>query len=180
MLKVKAEMGAKLSINWKYFSLEQTNNQQGPEWKIWEQPEGYVSRGLLAFRAAEASRQQGDAAFNSFHISLFKARHEKRQDISDMDTIIKVSESAGLDMALFRKDLSDCRMLTKLGKDHAFAAQTLGVFGTPTLVFPERQAIFLKMAAPPPPEESLAVFAELSHLADRRQYILEVKRPESA
>ncbi len=51
-------MGPKLTINWKYFSLEQVNSQQEPEWKIWEQPEDYPSRGIHAFRAAEAARQQ--------------------------------------------------------------------------------------------------------------------------
>ena len=49
-------MGAKLTINWKYFSLEQVNNQQGLQWKLGEQPDHYPSRGLRAFWAAEAAR----------------------------------------------------------------------------------------------------------------------------
>jgi predicted DsbA family dithiol-disulfide isomerase len=176
--RVKAGIGLKLTINWKYFSLEQINSQQESEWRIWEQPEGYPSRGLRAFWAAEAARHQGEAVFSSFHIALLRAKHEQRQDIADMNTLIEVAESVDLEMTQFQKDLGDRRLLAKLAEDHTFAVETLGIFGTPTLVFPERQAIFLKMSSPPLPEESLSVFTELRYLVERRPYIREMKRPQ--
>jgi len=171
-------MGPKLTINWRYFSLEQVNNKQGPQWKIWEQPEDYPSRGLRAFWAAEAARRQGETAFDSFHIALLRARHEQRRNIADMDTLIEVAKSVDLEMAHFQKDVRDRQLLAKLAEDHTFAVETLGIFGTPTLVFPERQAIFLKMSPPPSPEECLSIFTELRHLAERRRCIHEVKRPQ--
>ena len=171
-------MGLKLTIDWKYFSLEQVNSQQGPEWKIWEQPEDYPSRGLRAFWAAEAVRRQGETAFDSFHFALLRARHEQRRDIADINTLNEVAESVNLKMTQFRRDLSDRRLLAKLAEDHTFATETLGIFGTPTLVFPERQAIFLKMAPSPSPEECLSVFTELRNLVEQRQNIQEVKRPQ--
>jgi len=170
-------MRSKLTINWRYFSLEQVNSQQGPEWKIWEQPEDYPSRGLRAFRAAEAARRQGEAAFDSLHIALLKARHEQRQDIADMSTLTQVAESVNLDMARFQKDFSDRKPLAKLAEDHTFAVETLGVFGTPTLVFSENQAVFLKMS-PPSGEDCLSVFAEVRQLAEQRRHIQEIKRPQ--
>ena len=176
--RVKAGIGPKLTINWKYFSLEQVNSQQEPQWKIWEQPENYPSRGLSAFRAAEAARRQGEAVFSSFHIALLRAKHEQGQDIADMNTLTEVAESVDLEMTRFQKDFGDRRLLAKLAEDHIFAAETLGIFGTPTLIFPERQAVFLKMSSPPPPEESLPVFAELRYLAEQRRYIQEIKRPQ--
>ncbi len=94
-----------------------------------------------------------------------------------MNTLAKVAESVGLEMTQFQRDLSDRSLLTRLAEDHTFAVETLGVFGTPTLVFPERQAIFLKMSLPASPEEYLSVFAELHHLVDRRRNIQEIKRP---
>ena len=171
-------MGPKLTINWKYFSLEQVNSEQGSQWKVWEQPEDYPSRGLNAFRAAEAARQQGEVAFASFHIALLRARHEQRRDIADKNVLIEVAKSVDLEMPRFQKDLDDRRLLAKLAEDHTFAAETLGVFGTPTLVFPERQAVFVKLPQIPPPDESMAFFAEVRHLAERRQYIQEIKRPQ--
>jgi predicted DsbA family dithiol-disulfide isomerase len=175
---VKAEIGPKLAINWKYFSLEQVNSQQGPQWKIWEQPEEYPGRGLRAFRATEAARRQGEAVFDRFHIALLRARHELKRDIADVGTLVEVAGSTGLEMAQFQKDLGDRQLLAKLAEDHTFAVADLGVFGTPTLVFPERQAIFLKMSAVPPPEESLSVFFELHQLAYKRRNIEEIKRPQ--
>ena len=176
---MKDDIGSKLTINWRYFSLEQVNNQQGPQWKIWEQPKDYVSRGLHAFWAAEAARNQGEAIFQSFHIALLRAKHEGHRDIADINTLIEIAESVGLEMNKFQKDISSRQLLVKLAEDHTFAVETLSIFGTPTLVFPERQAIYLKMASPPLPAESLSVFTELSQLATRRRYILEIKRPQS-
>ncbi|MBA7697427.1 hypothetical protein ES703_106092 [subsurface metagenome] len=95
-----------------------------------------------------------------------------------MDTLIEVAESVDLEMVQFQKDLGDRRLLAKLAEDHTFAVETLGVFGTPTLIFPERQAVFLKMSSPPSPQDCLPVFAELRHLAEQRQYIQEMKRPQ--
>ncbi len=171
-------MGPNLILSWRYFSLEQANQQQEPEWKLWEQPEDHPSRGLRAFWAAEAARRQGEDAFDCFHITLLRARHEQQRDIADMNTLAEVAKSAGLDMTQFQKDIADRRLLTKLAEDHTFAVETLGIFGSSTLVFPQRQAIFMKMSSSPAPEDCLPVFIELRHLADRRPYIRELKRPE--
>ncbi len=176
--RVKEDIGTRLNVNWRYFSLEQINNPQGSQWKIWEQSEDYASRGLHAFWAAEAARRQGEAAFDCFHIALLRARHENHQDIADVNTLAEVAESVGLEMTRFQKDIVDRQLLAKLAEDHTFAEEILGVFGTPTLVFPERQAIFLKMSSPPSLEECLSVFNELNHLADQRRFIQEVKRPQ--
>ena len=170
-------MGTKLIVTWKYFSLEQVNSQQGTEWKIWEQPEDYPSRGLRAFSAAEAARQQGETVFHSFHIALLRAKHEQQRDIADTNTLIEVAHNTGLEMKQFKNDLSNRQLLTKLAKDHTFAVEKLGVFGTPTLVFPEKQAIFLKMSPLPSPKECLSVFIELFNLACKRRNIREIKRP---
>ena len=173
---MKEETEQKVTLNWRYFSLEQVNNKQGSQWKIWEQPEDYPSRGLRAFWAAEAARCQGETAFDSFHMALLRARHEQRRDIADKDTLIEVAESVDLMMAQFQDNLSDRQLLAKLAEDHTFAVESLGIFGTPTLVFPERQAIFLKMSSPPL-DECLAVFTELRRIVERRRYIQEIKRP---
>jgi len=157
--------------------LEQVNSKEGPDWKLWEQPDDYPSHGRNAFQAAEAARRQGEAAFDAFHYALLKARHEYKRDIADLATLIEVADGVGLEMEGFRNDLGDWRLLDKLAEDHTFAVETLGVFGTPTLVFPEQQAVFLKMSPPPSPEESVAVFEDVSHFAGDRQQIREIKRP---
>ena len=175
--KVQEDINDKLIINWNYFSIEQINSQHGPRWKIWEQPEDYQSRGLHAFLAAEAARQQGETVFYFFHIALLKAKHEQQRDIADLNTLIEVADNTNLDMKRFRADLSNRGLLTKLAKDHTIAVEELNIFGTPTLVFPEKQAIFLKMSPPPSPDECLPIFNELYNTAYNRRMIHEVKRP---
>ena len=175
---MKEELGSRLTVNWKYFSLEQINNKEGPDWKLWEQPDDYPSRGRNAFRAAEAARAQGEVAFDAFHFALLRARHEEKQDIADMATLSRVAEGIGLEMDRFQKDLGDRHLLDRLAEDHTFAVKTLGIFGTPTLVFPEQQAVFLKMAPPPSIEEAVAVFEDVRRLAESRHQIKEIKRPQ--
>ncbi|UCB42171.1 MAG: DsbA family protein [Dehalococcoidales bacterium] len=166
-----------MTVIWKYFSLEQVNSKEGPDWKLWEQPVDYVSRGRNAFHAAEAARVQGEIVFDTFHFALLKARHEDKKDITDPAILIEVAKSVGLDIDRFRDDLNDRRLLNKLAEDHVFAVETLNVFGTPTLVFPEQQAVFLKMAPPPSRDESVTVFEDIRRLAEDRQQIKEIKRP---
>jgi len=164
-------------INWKYFSLEQVNDPQGAGKKIWEQPEDFPSPGFRAFRAAEAARQQGPTAFDSFHFALLKVRHEQRKDIADPNTLISVAQDVKLDLKRFQNDLGKRKLLNKLAADHTHAVEKLGIFGTPTLVFPGGQAIFLKMFPPPPPDEAVPLFAEIQQIAVKKPYILEIKRP---
>ncbi|MEE8419159.1 MAG: DsbA family protein [Dehalococcoidales bacterium] len=169
-------MGDKLAINWCYFSLEQVNSDQGPKWKVWEQGPDYTSRGMNAFRAAEAARRQSEDGFAAFHYAMIMARHEDKEDISDISILTRIAGSVGLDTERFGKDFSDSNILDRLAKDHTNAVETYGVFGTPTFVFPGDQAAFLKMR-PPAPEESLAVFNEVRTVAEGRGNILEIKRP---
>jgi predicted DsbA family dithiol-disulfide isomerase len=169
-------MGADLTVNWKYFSLEQVNSKEGPYWKLWEQPEDYASRGRNAFRAAEAARKQGDARFEAFHHALLKARHVDRRDITDKAVLAEVAEAAGLDVARFNEDMSSGEAMAKLAADHTFAVENLSVFGTPTLVFPDGKPVFVKMMPPPSAEDSARVFDEVRQVAEGRPEIKEIKR----
>jgi predicted DsbA family dithiol-disulfide isomerase len=110
---------------------------------------------------------------------LLKARHEEKQDIAAIMTLNTVAESVGLDMEKFRKDIADRRMLLKLAEDHTFAVEKLDIFGTPTLVFPEEQAVFLKMASPPSIVEAVDIFEDVRRLAENRRQIKEIKRPQA-
>ena len=132
---------------------------------------------MHAFWAAEAARQQGEKAFHSFHMALLRAKHEQQRDIADTNTLIEVANNTGLAVKQFQNDLGNRQLLTKLAEDHTFAVEKLGAFGTPTLVFPENQAIFLKMSPPPLPEECRLVFNEIFNLAYHRRIIKEIKRP---
>ncbi|GIW03921.1 MAG: hypothetical protein KatS3mg059_0541 [Thermomicrobiales bacterium] len=72
---VQHQLGERLIIRWRYFPLEQVNSGEGPDWKLWEQPSDFKSRGRDAFHAAIAARQQGEDAFQRFHYALLDLKH---------------------------------------------------------------------------------------------------------
>ncbi len=175
--RVKREYGGRLQVEWRDFPLEQVNNVQGPDWKLWEQPDEYRSKGLWAFRAGEAARRQGEEAFERFHLALLEARHEAKKDIADRDVLLDIARESGLDLDRFQRDLADRSLLAKIASDYNEGVEQHGVWGTPTFVFDGGQAAYLRMRPLPPEEESVRVFEELLEVIRDRPYLLEIKRP---
>jgi predicted DsbA family dithiol-disulfide isomerase len=169
---VKAAIGDDLQVNWRYFPLEQVNSPEGPDWKLWNQPADYRSRGRAAFHGAIAARRQGEEAFERFHYALFDAKHGRR------DTILEAAGIAGLDLEEFERDFYDQSLLSKIGDDYEYGHGELGVFGVPTLVFPNGEAAYVKCLPAPEGPEALAVFDEIVHTIRDRPFIGEIKRPK--
>ena len=164
-------------IEWYSFPLEQVNSTHGPEWKLWEQPDEYKSRGLWALRGGEAARLQGKELFERFHMALLQARHVENRDIADPEVLMEVAREARLDADRFRQDLPNRNLLVKIGEDYIRGVKEHGVWGTPTLVFNGRQAAYLKLRPAPPPAESVKLFEELFDIIHSLPYVIEVKRP---
>jgi predicted DsbA family dithiol-disulfide isomerase len=154
------------------------NNIQGPDWKIWEQPEEYKSRGLWALRAGEAAKLQGKETFDRFHLALLRARHEQKREIADPLVLTEVARESGLDAVRFQRELSDRSLLVKIGEEYTHGAQEHGIWGTPTLVLENGQAAYLKLRPAPTGEEAVKLFEELFNLIRNRPYVIELKRPK--
>lgn len=174
---VRAQSDGGLRITWRFFPLEQVNSAEGPEWKLWEQPPDFVSRGRGAFHAAIAARRQGDDAFDRFHYALLNAKHVDGQNHGRRSVHIELAERVGLDMGAFERDLDDHSLLVEIGKDYEYARNELGVFGTPTLVFADGSAAYLKMLPAAPAEDALKVWDSVQQFIVDRPYIAEIKRP---
>ena len=174
---MKGIYGDRLAIEWYAFPLEQVNSSRGAEWKLWEQPDAYESKGLWALRAGEAARLQGEKLFERLHMALLRAKHVEKKDIANREALIGLAREEGLDMDKFRADLLSRKLLAKIGADYTRGVEEHGVWGTPTLVFNGRHAAYLKLKPAPPPEESVKVFEELFDLIHGRPYVIEVKRP---
>ncbi len=132
-------------ITWRTFPLEQVNAADGPDWGLWERESRVRSKSRSAFEAALAARRQGDDAFTRFHWGLLKARWEDDQDHGRRSTHLAVAEAAGLDLERFQADLEDPTLLAEIGSDYTEARDVHGVFGTPTVVFPNGAASYLKL-----------------------------------
>lgn len=177
LLLKRAEEAAGRPLRWtfRYFALDQVNQKNGPDWRLWEHPET-PSRGLHAFRAAEAARRQGEEAFERMRWSLMEGRHLRRKEFSEPGDMEEIARAAGLDMARFHKDVRDPAILARLAEDHTRGAK-LGIFGTPTFVFENGSAFFLRITAGADPKEALKTWDGLHALFVSQMNIDEVKRP---
>ena len=176
LARVKEELGDGLEINWRSFALEQVNSEEGDDWKAWEQGEEYVSRGLWSLRGGIAARAQGTDAHNEYMEKLLHAKHVEREDVRTREAVIDIAAAADLDATEFARAIDDPSTLTKIGEDHE-AALEHGVFGTPTFVFEDGTAAFLKMFTPPE-DESMSAFDDFMGIASKRKYFGELKRPQ--
>ena len=161
-------------VTWRYFSLAQVNSKDDA-WTVWDAPTSEPVKGRLAFSAAEAARRQ--SRFEGFHMPLLLARHRDRLDIDDVEVVEHVAVESGLDLEQFRKDLADPAILESLARDHQEAVSRHGVFGTPTFVFPDGAAAYVRLREAPDPAESRRVFERLLSIAADEPSILEIKRP---
>ena len=177
--RVKQVYGDDLQITWKNFSLEQVNSKEGPDWKVWEQPDVHERRALLAAMAGEAARRQGNELYQKFHLALLTARHggDGRIPLNEEEPLVKMAETAGLDVGRFQEDLKDRELANIVGRDHTEAVESYGVFGTPTFLFGNGTTVYLKTFIPPE-EDSVAAFEHFMALMGHRSYIGELKRPQ--
>lgn len=164
-------------MNWKYFSLEQINQKNGPDWKVWEQDGSYLSRSLAAFRAIEASRRQGEDAFERFHVGVLKARFEDRKNIADKEVLKQVAVASGLDIARWERDIADPAILESLAKDHTATTRTYNTFGVPTIFAGNGRGFYLRLEKIPQGEEAVETFETMYKLMTKHPYMLEIKQP---
>ena len=175
MLEGVRSSGARpLEVRWRYFSLTQVNSKDDG-WTVWSAPAAELVRGRLAFQAAEAARRQG--RFEDFHMPLLEARHRDRLDLDDPAVVERVAADAGLDIRKFRSDLTASDILDALARDHRQAVQEHGVFGTPTLLFADGAAAYVRLSESVSGDGAVEVFDRLVAIAADEPRIVEIKRP---
>jgi predicted DsbA family dithiol-disulfide isomerase len=171
---VRASGERSIDVRWRYFSLSQVNSKDDV-WTVWDAPSTEKVRGRLAFMAAEAARRQG--RFDSIHMPLLEARHRDRLDLDDLVVVERVAADSGLELERFRAELGAPNILEPLARDHRYAVNELGVFGTPTFVFGDGSSAYIRLAEPITDHDAVAVFDRLLAIAADEPRILEIKRP---
>lgn len=162
-------------MQWRSFPLEQVNAED-EEWLFWEQPVD-EARSLRAFLAAEAARDQGEPVFRAFVDRLLTAVHERKMPVHAVDTIRDVArETPGLDVDRLMQEMEAPELRQRISRDYQRAVDEEGVFGTPTFLFPDGDAVFVKMT-PAPPDDALSLFESVRDLSQSRPYIRELKKP---
>jgi hypothetical protein len=115
-------------------------------------------------------RAGGDV--DGYRRRMFHAWHETEARLGTAD-IIGVAADAGLD----RERLDLAAGIAVVGRQHQ-AGERLGVFGSPTLLFGPRAAVFVKLAeVPAEAHRADELFACARAFAEQHTEALEFKRP---
>lgn len=170
------EKAGRIRPQWQFFSLSQNHDaHQGlAEPPVWERDP--KAKGLPAFLAATAARAQGEDAGNRFRLALQRARHEDHLPVDQRSTHRRAAERAKLDVARWEMDLQTADFGT-LVREHAVAVRR-GVFGVPTLVWPEGRSYYLKITDLIPGDRAVALYDAIETV-HRFGEVIEIKTPES-
>ena len=179
LAKVRESTGSDIEVDWQPFSLAQVNSDKENDIKLWDQPEAKDGSDFtfLAHMSGLAAKRQGKEAFESFFITLLRARHEDKKDLNDPAVMEEAATKAGLDMARFREDAADPDLLREIGESHTKAVEEHGAFGVPTFVFDSGNSAFLKMFIPPD-ELAAEMYEGLIKTMSQFAYVGEIKRPQ--
>jgi len=170
-------MGETINIRWKCFSLEQAHSSKGGDFKLWDHSD-VANRSLKPLQAAKCAQLQGNDLFDTFHMLLFEALHQRKKDIKSEAVLKSIAGEAHLDVPKFMEDLKSDVSSRWVFEDHIEAVKEYDVFGVPTLVFNGEYASFVKLGSLPDSlEKQVQLFEEIKDLITDKPHILEIKRP---
>jgi predicted DsbA family dithiol-disulfide isomerase len=170
------EKAGRIRPRFTFFSLSQNHQARegSPNPPIWERDP--QAKGLPAFLAATAARAQGAELGDRFRLALQRARHEDHLPLDEHATHRTVAERAGLDVARWEQDVKATNFTT-LAEEHAEAVRR-GVFGVPTLTWPEGRSYYLKITDLIPAERAVPLYDAIETV-HRFGEVIEIKTPES-
>ncbi len=176
MWLAEVEKAGRIEPVFSFFSLSQNHETRegvgGPP--VWEREP--TAKGLPAFLAATAARKQGAEQGERFRLGLQRARHEEHLPVDDHKTHLLVAERTGLDVPKWQQDLKRVDF-SELAREHAEAVRR-GVFGVPTIVWPEGRSYYLKITELIPSDRAVALYDAIETV-HRFGEVIEIKTPES-
>lgn len=117
-----------LDIKWELFSLEFINRDQGNARQMERLQQNRQALRLLA-RAGEI---EGQAGIDALYLELGRARHERKEMLSDEGVLARALAVVGLPITLLAETREDPELDARLEKGYA-AAMAAQAFGVPTL-----------------------------------------------
>jgi predicted DsbA family dithiol-disulfide isomerase len=170
------EKAGRIKARWHFFSLSENaryrEGQRGAS--VWET--NPKAKGIAAFKSAIAARRQGEELYNRYRLALQKARHEGGMPVDEGHTHLEAARKSGLDVARFEADLGEVD-LQPLAREHAEAVK-LGIFGVPTLSWPEGRSYYVKITDLVPKDRAVALYDAIETV-HRFGEVVEIKTPES-
>ncbi|MGH9197629.1 MAG: DsbA family oxidoreductase [Acidimicrobiia bacterium] len=160
---------------WKAFSLENVNlPPEGDADELWARPE--ERRGLLPLAISKWAESEGPETFGRVFGGFLQACHEEGKKIGKPEVCAEVLNAVGLEgTPVVDRVLGDRKWLDSARSDYE-EGRELGVFGVPTLVFPDAKPIYMKMNEITENERAVELFEKVQAIATDST-LQELKRP---
>jgi hypothetical protein len=158
-----------LQIKWGTLSLKEASRaDEEPSILEGEEITGFS---VLALAVDHALRAHD---VDLFRRHLFDAIHRDHLELERED-LLGMAAKAGLDVDEFL--VNQQRWLKEVAEEHREAERRWGVFGTPTLVFDDRDAVYLELnAVPESAQEALEMWNSISEVARKHRKLKEIRR----
>jgi predicted DsbA family dithiol-disulfide isomerase len=163
--RVQGELGHGVEIDWRSFELRpepEPTLDPNAEYlhRVWNQSvypmaqeRGMVlklppvqPRSRKAHEAAEFARQAG--RLDAMNNALFKAFFEDGRDLADIEVLLDIGQSVGLDAGELREALTSGRYVQRVIEDQQLARQ-IGISGVPALIVTAGAQAYLVSGAQP-------------------------------
>src|ERR1700736_2328152 len=176
MWLAEVEKAGRIRPQFRFFSLKQNHAAHEGHARPLVCERNQKATGFPAFLRAPRARGQGEEPGNRFRLALQRARHEDHLPLDEPATHRVAAERAGLDVARWEADLKTTDFTT-LAREHEEAVRR-GVFGVPTLVWPEGRSYYVKITDLIPAERAVPLYDAIETI-HRFGEVIEIKTPES-
>ena len=149
MRSARDELG--LTVNWRFFSLEEVNRVEGKK-HPWERDWSY---GWSMMRIGALLRRTDMSLLDDWYARAGQALHAEGRKPHDPDVARELLADIGLDPALVDEAIADPTTHDEIRAEHQRVLDS-GGFGVPTLIFPDGQTLFGPVLIDPPTGEAAA------------------------
>ena len=183
---------------YRMFPLEQVNvDPTATTWRLWEQPLDYAHhrgrqdrRSLAAFvvtaivEELASDGRVASEAVPAFRLGVYRARFDEGLDITDEEILRAIAIDAGAPAGDLDGALADGaaveRARVRIAEDWAASRARAAVFGVPTLILPDDQPLYMRIAREPSGDEALDLLRRIVELRRTVPWLLELKLVEAA
>ncbi len=165
-----------VEIRWRFFSLEEINREEGKK-HPWEREWSF---GWSQMRIAALLRRESQDSVDRWYEAVGRAFFEDGVPTQHPEAQRKILADLGFPTDTVERALADTSTRDEVMADHEYAVRSLGVFGVPTLAFPDGFTIFGPVVVPAPEREQASLLWE--HVQAFRTFpdLYELKRPKTS
>jgi len=171
MRDVRDQLG--LTVNWRFFSLEEINRQDGKK-HPWERDWSY---GWSMMRIGALLRRHDMALLDAWYARAGRALHVEGHKPHEPAVARHLLGELGLDPALVDEAIADVTTHDEVRAEHQRVVDA-GGFGVPTLFFPDGQCLFGPVVIDPPTGDEAVGLWRLVEGWLAFPHLYEIQRPK--